>query len=53
MMAIGVYIIMIYMGVVGAALIIGNLFCMVMSFIVYKYEKGKMSFWQFAKRWKV
>lgn len=44
-------ILMLYVGGFSILLFIGNLIFMVIAFVLYKRDNGKLNFWQFAKRW--
>ena len=46
-------IFMLYMGVFSMLICIGNLISMIISFVVYKRNNGRLNFWQFAKRWNI
>lgn len=45
-------LLMIYMGVFTVLCMIATFALLVITFIFYKRDKGKLSFRQFAKRWK-
>ena len=52
-MELYVYLIMAYMGVTALGIMLSALALMLFSYAVYKCDKGKLSLWQFAKRWKI
>lgn len=46
-------LLMIYMGAFCLMYMIAAFMLFVITFAYYKKSEGKLSFWQFAKRWKV
>lgn len=48
-----IFVLMACVGLFPMLFIIGNFILMALTFMIYKRDKGKLNFWQFAKRWKM
>lgn len=44
-------LLMIYTGGFCLLLAVSEMLFMLLCFIIYKKDKGKLSFWQYVKRW--
>ena len=47
-----VALLLVYMGAFGLMYMLAAFILFIITFAYYKKSKGKLSFWQFAKRWK-